>query len=188
MLYYPLNRRLRIVKEVLRIQSINVQKARHLECIRMEAGTGYKRRYMSHPPRYSLRLQVPEADIDLLGHTNNVAYLRYLERAAIEHASALGFDLEHLRELGGFFVVRKHEIEYLRPTIAGDELEILTWVESMEATRTTRRYEIYDAATGLPVVRAATLWIWTDFNGRPRRIPQVMRDAFTTNQASEQKE
>lgn len=139
---------------------------------------------MSQSPRYTLRLQVPEADIDLLGHTNNVAYLRYLERAAIEHATVLGFDLERLRELGGFFVVRKHEIEYLRPTVAGDELEILTWVESMEGIRTTRCYEIYHAATGTPVVRAATLWIWTDFNGRPRRIPQVMRDTFTPDKAS----
>ncbi|MGI2905531.1 acyl-CoA thioesterase [Tolypothrix sp. VBCCA 56010] len=34
------------------------------------------------------------------------------------------------------------EIEYLRPAVAGDTLEITTWLHQMRGSRAIRRYEI----------------------------------------------
>lgn len=129
--------------------------------------------------RYTKRIRVQESDIDLLGHTNNVIYLTYLQSAASEHASHLGFNYERMRQLGGIFVVRRHEIEYFRQSVYGDELDVTTWVDSMDATRSTRCYEIHHAENGSLIVRAATLWVWMDFTGRPRRIPNAIRAVFS---------
>src|SRR5438874_9894812 len=64
-------------------------------------------------PVYVMRLRVRHYETDALGHVNNAVYLNYLEQAAIEHAAAMGFGQARLAELGGFFVVRRHEIDYL---------------------------------------------------------------------------
>ena len=64
--------------------------------------------------------------MDALGHVNNAVYQHYLEHAAIEHLEHLGFTLDRYRELGGVFVMRRIEIDYLRSAAAGDRLEIST--------------------------------------------------------------
>lgn len=57
--------------------------------------------------------------------------LHYLEQAAIEHSEQVGFGIDRYRELGGVFVLRRVAIEYLRPAMAGDTLEIINWLETM---------------------------------------------------------
>src|SRR5215213_1310317 len=78
------------------------------------------------PPRSGFlahfRGRYPE--MDALGHVNNAVYLHYLEQAAIEHSSALGFTSELLDRLGGLFIARRHEIDYLRPAVVGDLLQV----------------------------------------------------------------
>jgi acyl-CoA thioester hydrolase len=62
--------------------------------------------------------------MDAIGHVNNSVYQNYLEQAAIEHSEHLGLTLELYRELSGVFVMRRVEIDYLRPAVAGDRLDI----------------------------------------------------------------
>ena len=159
-------------------------------------------------PRFAAYFKVRHYEMDALGHVNNAVYLHYLEQAAIEHAAALGFTFERLRELGGLFIARRHEIDYLRPASAGDTLQVVTWAVELKGAQAIRDYEIYryeplpsrdtDQATGVaggvpadhvlppdfvpvgePLVRARTLWVWVDpERGRPRRMPAELREAF----------
>jgi acyl-CoA thioester hydrolase len=130
-------------------------------------------------------------EVDGLGHVNNAAYLNYLEQAAIDHATALGVDLDVLRRLGGVFVARRHDITFLQPAVAGDVLRIVTWLGAPRGARVERRYLILrdEVRTGsVPhggrvvtgadllvdaalVVRAMTEWVFAGDNGKPRRIP-----------------
>src|SRR5690242_11781955 len=41
---------------------------------------------------HSLELIVEEADIDELGHASNIAYVRWIQAAAIAHSAAVGLD------------------------------------------------------------------------------------------------
>src|SRR5579864_5275637 len=113
-------------------------------------------------PVYTMHLRVRQYELDSLGHVNNAVYLNYLEQAAIDHATALGFSQERLRALGGVWVVRRHEIDYLGAAVAGDELAITTWPESLTGVRATRCYEIRHVPTGKRLVAARTLWVWVD--------------------------
>jgi acyl-CoA thioester hydrolase len=57
--------------------------------------------------------------MDALGHVNNAVYQHYLEQAAIEHSEHLGFNHQKYQELGGVFVMRRVELDYLRPADCG---------------------------------------------------------------------
>jgi acyl-CoA thioester hydrolase len=153
---------------------------------------------------YAVYLKVRHYEMDALGHVNNAVYLNYLEQAAVEHAAALGFTFERLRALGGLFIARRHEIEYLRPATAGDVVQVATWLGEMRGAQAVRDYAISvyrqaaDALThetaavpadhilpagavpdGPLLVRARTVWAWVDSErGRPRRIPAEVLAAF----------
>ncbi len=44
-------------------------------------------------------------------------------------------EVRQYRELGGVFVMRRVEIDYLRPSVAGDTLEVTTWLKEMRGSR-----------------------------------------------------
>lgn len=130
-------------------------------------------------PPFTAQLTVRHYEMDSLGHVNNAVYQHYLEHAAIEHLEHLGFSLDRYRELGGVFVMRRIEIDYLRSAAAGDRLEISTWIEQMRGPRAIRRYEIRLAGKAEILLKAEALWVWVEISTmRPRAIPQQIIDVF----------
>ncbi|MCC5648257.1 acyl-CoA thioesterase [Nostoc sp. XA013] len=124
-------------------------------------------------------LRVRHYEMDALGHVNNAVYQNYLEQAAIEHSEYLGLTLDVYRQVGGVFVMRRVEIDYLRPAVAGDTLEVTTWLKEMRGTRALRCYEIRKKNEDNLLVTAEALWVWVDAQTmRPRAIPSVMLNKF----------
>jgi len=134
------------------------------------------------------RLQVRHYEIDQLGHVNNAVYLNYLEQAAIAHCAALGFTPQRLIALGGLFVARRHEIDFLASAVAGDSLVVETWPAEMCGARAYRLYEVRRddlQGAGALLVKARTLWAWVDVaTGRPKPMPRALLDAFATTAAA----
>lgn len=129
--------------------------------------------------KYTTQLRVRYHEMDPLGHVNNAVYQHYLEQAAIEHSEHLGFNQQRCQELGGVFVMRKLEIEYLRSAVAGDTLEVTTWLQTVRGPRAVRHYEIRKKGDDRLIVTAEALWVWVDTNAmRPRAIPRQILNAF----------
>ena len=133
----------------------------------------------STPPGvHEHRRAVVPADIDELGHVNNLRYLEWMMAAAIEHSDVAGWDAARYAALGNAWVVRSHAIEYLRPAFAGDAVIVRTWVSEMAKVSSRRKYAI--ARDGGPVLaRAETLWVF--INRRTHtldRVPADLRAAF----------
>lgn len=120
-----------------------------------------------------LPVTVQPQDTDGMGHTNNVAYLGWLERVAWDHSHKLGMNLERYRALDAGCVVRRHELDYFAPTFAGEELLLGTWIIENDARLTMwRGYQIIRPADRKVVLRGKTLWVCVDMkHGRPRRMP-----------------
>jgi acyl-CoA thioester hydrolase len=114
--------------------------------------------------------------MDALGHVNNAVYLHYAEEAAVDHSRRLGYDDARWRDIGGTWVVRRHEIEYRAPAVAGDDLEVTTEVVAWDRVSASRHTTI--SRDGKLLAEATTLWIWVDLNGRPRRIPPEVLEDF----------
>src|SRR3712207_83209 len=93
--------------------------------------------------RFAAYFRVRHYEADALGHVNNAAYLHYLEQAAIEHTAAVGYPLRRYQEMGTLFIVRRHEVDYLRPASPGDVLEVVTWATEIRGPRAVRAYEVY---------------------------------------------
>lgn len=131
--------------------------------------------------KFQTLLRVRHYEMDALGHVNNAVYQNYLEQAAIEHSESLGFNFEVYQELGGVFVMRRVEIDYLRPAVASDTLEITTWLEEIRGTRARRRYEIRKQNQNNLLVTAEALWVWVDTKSmRPRPIPEILLNKFSS--------
>ena len=132
---------------------------------------------------FTMPLSVGDDDIDMLGHASNIAYLRWVQDVAVAHSAAVGLDMEGNSQLGAVFVVRRHEIDYLRPVVRGDRLQLRTWIDSAFAAKCKRATEIVRVAEGAPgvvVSRAMTTWGFVELaSGRPTRIPDSVRIMFS---------
>ncbi len=135
------------------------------------------------PNAFRLAMEVGSSDIDELGHASNIAYVRWIQDVAIAHSTAVGLDIPAYQRLGAVFVVRRHEVDYLRPVLRGEHLELRTWIHSVNAAKCERATLIArvsgDAAPEVVVARAITTWGYIDMRAmRPSRIPAEVRAAF----------
>lgn len=128
---------------------------------------------------YRLLVEVRREDVDELGHAGNLVYLRWVLEAALAHSTAVGLDQAAYLARREVWVVRSHEIHYLRPALPGERLAIETRVASMAAANSVRRTRILRASDEVELCRASTDWAFLDLDrGRPRRIPDDIRSRF----------
>jgi acyl-CoA thioester hydrolase len=119
---------------------------------------------------------VAEADIDVQGHVNNVAFVRYVQDVAVAHWRAAA---PAEVQAAYTWVVRRHEVEYLRPAFAGDELLLRTWVGEPAGATWERFTEIFREGADKPLVTARTVWVLLDAaTGRPRRVDPALVAQF----------
>ncbi len=117
-------------------------------------------------------------DIDQLGHAGNFHYIKWMQHAAIAHSTANGWPEERYEALGAGWVVRSHNITYIKPAFEGDELVIKTWVASARPALSVRKYEIR-RDDGLLLARAETEWVFVNYEKqRPVRIPPEVGECF----------
>ena len=127
---------------------------------------------------HAYSVTVPPTAIDANGHVNNIEYVRWFQEAAISHADATGCSAATIA-LGATWVVRSHQITYLRPAFAGDLLEVKTWVATFEKVSSIRRYEILRVSDNAILAQGETNWVLVDAaTGRPRRIPAEITSLF----------
>ena len=131
---------------------------------------------MPAAPKYTLTLRVPDADIDRQGHVNNVAFVRYIQDVAVAHWTAVAPDAVRAAFT---WVVRRHELEYLRPAFPGEELLLRTWVGEPSGATWERFTEVLRAGEDRPLVTARTVWVLLDAaSGRPRRVDPALVARF----------
>ncbi len=129
---------------------------------------------------YAQAITVAVTDCDRFGHTNNVIYLSWLERVAWAHSESLGMSFGTYERLGCGCVARRHELDYLAPTFAGDLLQLGTWIAENDGRLTMwRHYQIIRVDDRKTVLRGRTQWVCVDLaSGRPRRQPPEFVEAY----------
>lgn len=125
---------------------------------------------------------VTDDEIDeVIRHVNNLAYLKWMQSAAMAHSAAQGWPPDAYLQLGAGWVVRSHQIEYLSPALPGDEVVVSTWVADLGKATSLRRYKIMRRGGEKEAVLAvaATDWAFIHFATHfPRRIPVEVASAF----------
>jgi acyl-CoA thioester hydrolase len=129
------------------------------------------------PASHEIRIPVDPADIDELGHVNNVTYLRWVQEAAVAHWCAQAAPEDQAKLV---WVVVRHEIDYKQPAVAGDVVMAKTWVGTATRVRFERLTELRRASDGTVLANARTLWCPLD--RETRRLAQVsagVREVFS---------
>ena len=129
-------------------------------------------------PVYRVEIIVPAAAVDRNRHVNNVAYVQWMQDAAVQHSAATGCT-RMTEAIGATWVARMHRIEYLSPAFVGEAITVLTWVADFRKVRSLRRYKFIRAADQKVLAQGETDWVLVDVaTGRPRGIPSEMAKLF----------
>jgi acyl-CoA thioester hydrolase len=129
-------------------------------------------------PVFRIEIIVPPEVVDENRHVNNVAYVQWMQDAALAHSAAAGCS-GLTQGLRATWVARTHRIEYLSPAFAGQLITVLTWVADFRKVRSLRRYKFIRAADKKVLAQGETDWVFVDATtGRPRAIPQEIKNVF----------
>ncbi|MFL6755141.1 MAG: acyl-CoA thioesterase [Sphingomicrobium sp.] len=120
-------------------------------------------------PVFEVELTAGPEHIDELGHVNNAVWVQWIQRVAVDHWHSVA-DAAHKHAY--YWVVVRHEIDYLRAAVEGDRITARTWVgEAPKGARFDRLME-FAGSDGKICVRAKTQWAIIDkASGRPIRVP-----------------
>ena len=130
-------------------------------------------------PVFEMALTAGAEHIDELGHVNNAVWVQWIQQVAVAHWDSVG-DPAHRDAY--YWVVVRHEIDYLRPAVEGDRLTARTWVgDAPKGARFDRLME-FTGADGKVCVRSRTDWAIIDKAlGRPIRVPPEVIAPFVAD-------
>jgi acyl-CoA thioester hydrolase len=129
---------------------------------------------------FTLQLVVVADEIDEYRHVNNAEYVRWLDRCAWAHSTALGISVDDCKHIDRGMAVHRSQLEYLAPAFLDDAITVGTWiVQSDSRLRCSRRFQIVATNTGKTLVRATVDYVCLMLStGRPVRMPPVFVDSY----------
>ena len=118
---------------------------------------------------FEVALTAGPEHIDELGHVNNAVWVQWIQRIAVAHWDTVA-DPSHKKAY--YWVVVRHEIDYLRSAREADRVTGRTWVGDAPTGARFDRHVEFTGADGKTCVRAKTQWAIIDkAAGRPIRVP-----------------
>lgn len=115
-------------------------------------------------------------DIDELGHVNNAVYLIWAQDIAVAHWGHVASD-DMRRDL--VWVALRHEIDYRDQVLAGETVEVRTWLGRVTGPRFTRHTDIRKPGAARFSAQLQTDWCLIDAKTRkPRRVGADILDLF----------
>lgn len=113
-------------------------------------------------------------DTDAGGIVYHANYLKFAERARSEWVRALGLDQKRLREERGLIiVVRRMEVDFLRPALYDDLLEVTTTLRGLGGARIELDQAVLRGDEKLFAAVVTLVCVGTD--GRAARLPEDLR-------------
>ena len=129
-------------------------------------------------PIFEMTFTAGPEHIDELGHVNNAVWVQWIQQVAVAHWESVA-DPSHKDDY--YWVVVRHEIDYLRAAYAGDRITARTWAgENLKGARFDRHIE-FIGEDGKARVRSRTDWAIIDkASGRPIRVPAEVIAPFVS--------
>ena len=129
-------------------------------------------------PTFEMSFTAGREHIDELGHVNNAVWVQWIQEIAVAHWRAIASP-EH--DAAYFWVVIRHEIDYLRAAFEGDRITARTWVGDAPKGAKFDRHVEFSGNDGRLCVRARTDWAIIDkAAGRPIRVPAEVVAPFVS--------
>jgi len=127
-----------------------------------------------------LPIRIYFEDTDFAGHVYHANYLKFCERGRTDFIRLLGIEHQSVAnpESGepAVFVVRRVEIDYLKPARLDDVLEVITRCAEIGGASLTLDQEVRrgDAV----IARAKVIVVLVGATGKPQRMGSLIRGAL----------
>ncbi len=120
-------------------------------------------------------IDVAWGDSDVLGHTNNVQFIRYLESARVAYCEeVMGLSLEIGMSAG--WVLADMQCSYLQQVHYPAHLEVHSKISRIGQKSVTLMADIFRTEEGEPVVSSQAVMVWFDFGAKKSAtIPDQIR-------------
>jgi acyl-CoA thioester hydrolase len=133
---------------------------------------------MGGRPVFEMTFTAAPEHIDELGHVNNAVWVQWMEEVAVTHWRTVASP-EH--DAAYFWVVVRHEIDYLRALLEGERITARTWAGDEPKGAKFDRHIEFVGEDGKVRVRSRTDWAIIDkASGRPIRVPTAVVAPFVT--------
>jgi acyl-CoA thioester hydrolase len=131
--------------------------------------------------QHVLPIRVYFEDTDFSGLVYHASYVRWCERGRSDFLRLLGNDHRELIEGGGgrepaSFVVRRMQLEFLKPARIDDVLEVTTQVKEVGTAHLVLDQSI--ARNSTAVFEAEVMVVLVSVSGKPMRIARTLKAAF----------
>ena len=135
---------------------------------------------MSDSPIFSLPMRVYFQDTDAGGVVYHASYVNFMERARTEWLRTQGYTNAGLMAtFGMLFVVRSLKLEYLKPAVLDDLLDVTAQVKEMGRSRLSLLQTI--RRDGVLLTEAEVHLVCVDKEiFRPVRVPELLRTQWRT--------
>jgi acyl-CoA thioester hydrolase len=119
--------------------------------------------------RFETTLTAGPEHIDELGHVNNAVWVQWIQQVAVAHWDLVA---DAAQKNAYYWVVVRHEIDYLRAAHEGDRVTARTWIGDAPRGARSERFVEFTGPDGKICVRSKTQWAIIDKAlGKPIRVP-----------------
>ncbi|MCC5996097.1 MAG: acyl-CoA thioesterase [Oceanicaulis sp.] len=124
------------------------------------------------PGPFVHRVAASTDDIDIFGHANNAAYLRWADETAWAHWESCGFTRQDCLDEDRGMAIMRTEADYLGHCRDGEALDCAVWIARSDGRlRAERWYQFRRAGSSETVFRAVTRLVCFQLStGRPARM------------------
>ena len=125
-----------------------------------------------------ITMRVRYSETDQMGVVYYANYLAWFDACRTELFINLGIRYKEMEGKGYFLPVIESNIRYLTPARYDDMITIAVEVVKITGVRVFFKYRVSRESDNRIVAEASTVHAMTDASGKPKRIPDEVRDAL----------
>ena len=136
----------------------------------------------------AIRDKVRFGETDKMGLVYHPNYLHWLEMGRIAYLEKCGVTLNSLMEDGIHFPIMEVAVKYKNSMTYGDEYEVQTSMAEFSKIKMVFSYKVIRLRDGVVAVEGTTCNVFTDANGRVKRLPDAWYQKFNNQYVSDKNE
>lgn len=127
-----------------------------------------------------MEVRIYYEDTDAGGVVYHSNYISYMERARTEFLRKHGLSVREMHDMGIIFPVVSIEANFRAPARLDDLLEVRTQIAALKNSSFTAAQQVVRKEDGKLLVEAKVTLACVNPEMRPRRLPQEIRDLFSS--------
>jgi acyl-CoA thioester hydrolase len=133
---------------------------------------------MSKDNIFSLPMRVYFQDTDAGGVVYHASYLNFMERARTEWLRSHGYsNAELMKEFGSVFVVRSIKLDYLKPALLDDLLDVTAQIKDVRRSRMSLLHTVRRGEELLTEAEVHLVYISLE-SFKPASVPEALREKW----------